>query len=154
MAMKISKLDFENIEDLVPLWLKIIDHHEDFHFIYETENRDFESICNDIKDYFNQINANIYVAKAKNIIVGYILARIISRPRIFKFKHKMIIEGLFVSETHRGKKIGEMLLKFACIQHQEAEYIELDVSVKNQLGQNFWKNENFETLAYRMVKKV
>ena len=99
-------------------------------------------------------NGDIIVAVVNDVIIGFIHIEVDntpSYPSVVSHRFACIVD-FFVVKQHRKKGIGRLLLEEAKLwaQSRQLEYLELMVLENNEVGQSFYKRENFSTVSQTM----
>ncbi len=88
-----------------------------------------------------------YVAVKQNTIIGFSSAYINNHNEGF-------VEDLFIVEKYRNKSIGTKLFKklLDWLQENEAETINVHVSIGNENAMKFYEKNGFKATGYTMMK--
>lgn len=106
-----------------------------------------------IKDYFSKLlndkNIKLLAYYLNTEIVGYILIRK-TEP------NTCLLDGLYVLEEHRNKKIAKNLLIEALKKCQElnVNYIDINVMVENKIALELYKKLGFTELEVKLRKNL
>lgn len=106
-----------------------------------------------VKDHFNKMldddKVCILAYYIDNLIVGYILVRI--------FEDKTcLLDGLFVEEEYRNRKIGSSLINKALeyIKDKDIKYIDINVMKENEVARHLYKKLGFNDFEIKMRKNI
>lgn len=106
-----------------------------------------------IKDYFSKLlndkNIKLLAYYLNTEIVGYILIRKTEQ-------NTCLLDGLYVLEEHRNKKIAKSLLMEALEKCQElnAKYIDINVMVENKIALELYKELGFTEFEIKLRKNL
>lgn len=112
-----------------------------------------------VKDYFKNIytknNCVLFVAKEKDII-GYIFVKVITSDDGPQIGHEALIDGLYVEEEYRNKKVATSLVEEAIkwCKENKIKYISLHVLDKNLIAKNLYKKLGFDTFYIDLRREV
>lgn len=111
------------------------------------------SLCK--KNIRNKENL-LLAAEDKNKAIGYIIAKVQKRPKIFAEKKIGFIETAYVREAYRNKGLGEIMTKKALdwFRGKGIKRIELHVHSKNPMGIGAWKKYGFKTYLYCQYRRL
>lgn len=91
----------------------------------------------------------IFVAKIKKEIIGFIVVLIRSTPKIFKNKNEAVITDLFVKKEFRKNGVAKNLIKKAkqFAKKKSCSYLRLNVSYENKIAQKVYEKAGFKKFA-------
>jgi GNAT superfamily N-acetyltransferase len=136
----------DDLRKIIPLWKEMIEFHLQIDKNFElVEGADIFFI-NYIEEGLEDNSAIVYIAEINNTPVAYCIARKGERPPVFKKNKCGIISDLAVTKEYRNQGIGrELFLKAKDWIHSNGlSLIQLDVSAKNELSNQFWKKLGFK----------
>lgn len=149
--LKIKKARQKDIADISDLWLEFMA----FHIKYD----DYFKISTDGQSHFNIFLSEQIRDKKSLVLVGledkeicsYLLAKIESRPPVFKETKYGLISDLAVSEKYRRQGIGKQLYKSSIIwfKKHKIQNIELSVATTNPISVAFWDKLGFRSYYER-----
>lgn len=88
----------------------------------------------------------VFVARADGAPVGYVLAQLSSRARIFVEKNHGLIVDLAVTKRWRRQGVGERLFRRAVrwLKSKGVRTVEVRISTANPVSTAFWRKRGFE----------
>jgi ribosomal protein S18 acetylase RimI-like enzyme len=148
----------DEVEEIVKdLWHNLAKKRENDHKYNKlAEDGLIENSVNHKKEVVKKEDSEIYTAKEKDEIVGYISFKISDRPPIFKIKRKLSVSELFVKKSHRGKSIGEKLMEKAekYAENNGCEFVSLSVDLPNEEAYGFYQHLGFEQYRRKLAKDL
>ncbi|MGB3904309.1 MAG: GNAT family N-acetyltransferase [Anaerolineae bacterium] len=97
----------------------------------------------------------MYGYEAEGVLRGIITVSF--RWALFHGGEVAIIEDLVVDESHRGKGIGQSLVRFAedkIIEDRKAKAVEVNSDVHRVNTHGFWEKCGYSSLAFQFRKEV
>jgi ribosomal protein S18 acetylase RimI-like enzyme len=143
-----------DVESLVDLWIELMDYHVAFSTQFLINKNKRAAIEAFILEKLGKKLSRIYVMEADNAIVAMLLARIEVRPEMFLHQKSGYIAETIVTKLHRGNNIGNELADaaHAWFVSEGVSCSELQVSIANTEGIEFWKSKGYETQTLRMIR--
>ncbi|TLZ72993.1 MAG: GNAT family N-acetyltransferase [Methanobacteriota archaeon] len=95
-------------------------------------------------------------AEIDGVAVGFLLAAILQRPKVFAHRAYGHIYDVFVEEGNRKQGTGEALVDAAMdwFRAHGVNRVELYTHAKNALGLRFWRKMRFETTVHIMDRRI
>jgi ribosomal protein S18 acetylase RimI-like enzyme len=95
-------------------------------------------------------------AEIDGITVGFLLAAILQRPKVFEHRTYGHIYDVFVDAAHRNRGIGEALVNAAVdwFRARRINRVELYTHARNALGLRFWRKMGFETTVHILDRRL
>jgi len=95
-------------------------------------------------------------AEIDGVAVGFLLAAILQRPKVFAHRAYGHIYDVFVEEGNRKQGTGEALVDAAMnwFRGHGVNRVELYTHAKNALGLRFWRKMGFETTVHIMDRRI
>jgi ribosomal protein S18 acetylase RimI-like enzyme len=151
--MKIREATTKDSNEILPLWISLMEFHADRTPIFKTAANFKEQVNNDIVKLIEKPNTKIFVAESNQLIIGFSTATISTRPTVFSMTKKGHIGETFVDSNYRDKGIGTNLLTTVreWFISQDVDLIDLQVTITNEAGMKFWRKNGFETVNLYMV---
>lgn len=152
--MQIRQATENDVESLVDLWIELMDYHVAFSTQFLINKNKRAAIEAFILEKLGKKLSRIYVMEADNAIVAMLLARIEVRPEMFIHPKSGYIAETIVTKLHRGKNIGNELADaaHAWFVSEGVSCSELQVSIANTEGIEFWKAKGYEIQTFRMIR--
>ena len=152
--MQIRQATENDVESLVDLWIELMDYHVAFSTQFLINKNKRAAIEAFILEKLGKKLSRIYVMEDDNTIVAMLLARIDLRPEMFIHPKSGYIAETIVTKLHRGKNIGNELADAAhdWFVSEGVSCSELQVSIANTEGIEFWKSKGYEIQTFRMIR--
>ncbi|MFB6234713.1 MAG: N-acetyltransferase family protein [Halopenitus sp.] len=85
--------------------------------------------------------------------VGFLTAETTPSPPVFERPDRVMVNDLFVHESHRGSGLADELLGRAAAwaTERDADQLSLDVHIDNDRARAFYAKHGFEALRQRLV---
>lgn len=119
-----------------------------------------ENYIEDLLEKIEEKNGAIFISSVKDIPVGFIAGTINIQDQdnlleCIPTKSGRVLE-LIVSEKHRGKKIGSLLMQKLeeYFQHQNCDIVRVEVFEPNEPAHGFYKKFGYTDRVIDMVKLV
>ncbi|UTW60893.1 GNAT family N-acetyltransferase [bacterium SCSIO 12741] len=143
--LKIQTATAADLEAVTALWLEVIAEHEDHHPIFQLDNQKRGEVQQVLLQRINAENTAILLAMNENIPVGMTILKMETLPNVSPYSKKGYIAETVIQKEHRSLGIGTFLVNAAkdWIFSQGGDYIELQVSVKNEGAKRFWESQGF-----------
>lgn len=112
-----------------------------------------------VKDYFknlyNKKNNALFIAIDEKII-GYLYVKINTSDNGPEVDHEALIDGLFVEENYRNKKVATKLIERGkeWAKSTEAKYISLNVLSNNEVAKHLYYKEGFKEFSVILKQKL
>lgn len=127
-------------------------HHQTYPDIFKPYDK--EAIVSFFKTTLEQDSAKAFIAKENAMVLGYALVFIIHFAETpFQYARKyVLLDQLLVSENHRAKGIGKLLLDavFSFAQSNKMSAIELNHWTHNSSARSFFKKCGFKYYNEKM----
>lgn len=96
------------------------------------------------------------VAEIDGIAVGFLLAAVLTRPKVFERRPYGHIYDVFVAEAQRNHGVGEALANAAVewFRTRRVDRVELYTHVRNDVALRFWKNLGFVTTVHILDRRI
>ncbi len=136
-------IDFKNVNKLA----------KQVHELHVNWNSDLFLSVDEVlqKDYFENLiqNKEIYIAKAENEIVGYVIFSIKEKENhSMRYRKQLTIEAICVDENYRGNGIGTLLLEHMKEVGKEKDCTDMYLTV-NQENKNAIKV--YEKFGFKVI---
>ena len=154
---EISKGKEEDLEDIIKLWVEIIEWHANIDSNFKLDIEGKENFTTMLLNAFNDLSQVVYVAKEKDLLIGFLYGYIKNLSGFFKHRIVAHISDIAVLIEYRRKGIGtalinkfqnELALKF------KATDITLYVHVTNTDAIDFYHNLGFNDRLLTMERKI
>lgn len=156
MSNTIRPATINDIPALVILRREIAIYHLQFDSWYALNEEANEAFKSHLATIIPNTNQCFLVAEDNVKLTGYAYGFMMGPAPIFIAHKRGYIDEFGVSESARGKGIGEALLNelMAWFKSKEVERVELKVDALNTDGINFWRKHGFNNTQIRMGKEV
>lgn len=159
MVVKVVKPNLSELPDLIKLWGRQYKFHNDLDSEYYVPNS--EKLRRKFRVYLEgaikKNEPNILVAKEQDELVGFITFKITNADYLdTNIKRYGEVIELFVSDEHRRKGVGRMLLQTAerYFNEKEVEWVELQVSTFNTNAIDAYEHMGYQNRQTLMFKKL
>lgn len=159
MNITIREAQFEDAALLAELNAAVQKHHAD-----EKPERYKIPVANNLAliaifdKHLQSEDTFLHIVEVDSEAVAYILCKIIEREdNPFTPAFKILeVDQISVNESHRGRGIGEMLMKKAIelAKEHEVDYMALGVLAFNEGAIRFYERLGFEVASLRMMRKI
>ena len=152
--MNIREATIEDVPKMANLWLELMNYHKDHHLVFIAKENAKELIEEDLRNRVENTKSRLFIAEVEKELCGFISCSFRIVQHIMIYNRRGYIAETVVSENYRGKGIGKSLFERAkeWFEEEDADHIELQVSLKNNGAMNFWGNQGFEGSTQHMVK--
>jgi len=153
--MEIRKANIIDIESLIELRLENAEYHANL-LQYELKADYADFFKTHTENCFNNEDCNIIIALVGDKVIGYIIGFINQKHPIFDIGMEGLIDDFYISSSFQKKGYGNNLYDKLLIwfNHNNIEYINLNVYDKNLKGMKFWNKQNFKIQFNRMTKEI
>lgn len=95
------------------------------------------------------------VAETDETPVGFLLAAILARPKVFEHRSYGHIYDVFVDPAQRNRGVGESLVHAALewFRSRQVEKVDLYTHARNEMALRFWKKMGFEATVHIMDRR-
>lgn len=156
LQTKIRKAKTEDASKLAKLWHEMALLHAKQGNYWQIKRGCAKGYQEHITEMIADNVNGIFVAEVEETIVGFIVAQVANRAKIFiHMKHGMIVD-LAVTQKYRRKGIGEKLCRRALrgISNQGLCTAEIRFSVDNPLSNGFWTKMGFNPYMSMMKMEL
>ena len=152
--MKIREATIEDIPEMVELWFELMKYHSAHHPVFIAKDNAKELIEEDLRNRVENTSFRFFIAEAEGKLSGFISCSFRITQEVMIYHRRGYIAETVVSEKYRGQGVGKLLFERAkeWFEEEDADHIELQVSLKNNGALNFWGNQGFEGTTQHMVK--
>ena len=146
-----SKAYSKVVERILDLWCEFMDFHEQYDSIYKRSKNGSSKFLKFLKERISDRTFLVLVALEEEIICGYLLAKIETKPPVFKNRRHGVIFDLAINEKFRRKGIGEKLFheSLVWIKKKKITRVELTVATSNPASMKFWTKIGFKPYSER-----
>ncbi len=152
----IREADPDDIDDIYALWHELLDFHQPHHPVFRYKPNSEQVFKKELLHRLKDKNTRIFGAVHQEEWQGLLIASLKQGAPGFRMASKGYIAETFVKPEYRGTGIANALLEAAknwLIDHG-ADHIELQVSVKNKAGIQFWEHQGFTPSTQHMVLDI
>jgi len=152
--MNIREALIEDIPKMVKLWVELMNYHKDHHMVFIAKDNVEDLIGEDMMNRIENTKTRYFLAENEKDLCGFISCSFRIVQELMVYNRRGYIAETVVSEKYRGQGIGKLLFERAqrWFEEEDADHIELQVSLKNNGAMNFWGNQGFEGSTQHMVK--
>lgn len=156
-TVSIRKATFKDVGQMARLAIRLIKSHQSYDsLVYEMDFEARECYEAYFKRSLRKKKFILLVAESEGKLVGYCLAAIENRPKIYLLKRRCFVHDLFLSEKYRkiglGKKFLDIVSKFAF--ERNVKLLQLNVDCRNVEGIKFYKRQGFTEYEKVLSKKL
>lgn len=153
---KIRSAIENDLESLTDLWLELMIHHQNDSNFFKVKKDSRSGIKEILKRKMEDKSSHIFISESDTQVLGFIICKFQVGSPIFDLYKKGYIAETVINKNYRGKGIGKSLYDSAenWLKKQGADHVQLQVSVKNQNGIEFWSNRGFEKVTFSMNKEL
>ena len=135
----------EDIPSVDALWKEAAQYHGELDSRLMMRFEDTQAIT---KFHTKQLAADqslFLVAISEEVVVGYVIARIVESPPHHHIQRVGVVDGMGVTSGFRGKGIGSALYERVLnwMLMNQIERLDTYVATKNPRAQAFWKRKGF-----------
>ncbi|HEY4652653.1 MAG TPA: GNAT family N-acetyltransferase [Pontibacter sp.] len=143
----------EDIDDLFPLWLELMQYHQTHHKVFKCKPNHEHALRAELLNRIRRKDTQVFVYEQEEEWVGMIICTIRQGAPGFELNCKGYIAETVVKSTNRRQGIGKLLFEAArkWLQDRGADHLELQVSVKNPAGIGFWQSLGFTPATQHLV---
>lgn len=154
--MSIRKGKIKDIPQIAKLSYCLVQSHAKFDDYYTMKRDAIKTFNKFHRENIYGKNSLLLVAEEKGKIIGYIVARIMKRPPIFKEKEKGFIGSVYIIKKFRRTGILKGFLDeiITWFKKKKIEHIELHIHYKNPIGINAWSKYGFRDYLQNRIKKI
>ena len=159
MEFEYTEITPSEIHDVAKLHIELSYHLQR---TIEDDYWDFEQLSEDkiqkhLETFIENPERKIFVAKARDTIVGFITAEIIKcHLPISNTKNVGYISAAYVVPDYRMLKIMSNLEKLAVrfFKERKLKYVELNYLSENLIAKNAWESFGYKTFRVQARKKI
>ena len=109
-----------------------------------------------VRNHIGRKDRLCLTAELDGTAVGFLLAAILQRPKVFEHRAYGHIYDVFVEAGHRNRGAGEALVDRAMdwFRARGVDRVELYTHARNALGLRFWRKMGFETTVHIMDRRT
>lgn len=146
----------EDLPFLVELWLQLMIHHENDSPLFQVKANAEDGIREILLKKMGDASTEIIIAEDNSNIHGFIICSFQIGSPIFKLYKKGYIAETIIGFKYRRLGIGTLLYEAAetWLKEKKVDHIQLQVSVKNESGIEFWTKRGFDKVTFSMNKEV
>ena len=154
--MLIRKAKHSDVADICTLWCEFMNFHAAYDPCYTISANGADVFGKFVDEQISSRNALVLVAKDKNGLVGYLLAKIENRPPVFKLRRIGVIYDLAVTEHKRNTGVGTLLYQRSLewFKKRNITRVELTVATTNPVSTRFWEKQGFVPYYERRFKDI
>ncbi len=96
------------------------------------------------------------VAEIDGVAIGFLVAAIPTRPKVFERRPYGHVYDVFVDAAHRSRGVGEALVNAALewCRTRRVDRVELYTHARNDPGLRFWRRMGFETTVHILDRRI
>jgi ribosomal protein S18 acetylase RimI-like enzyme len=143
----IRKAITEDAEAIAKLFIELLDFHKERDLYYTKSEVAEERQIAYIKNAISNESYLVLAATDKDKIVGYLIALIDKKPKVYKISDFGKIDIIAITKDYRRQGIGEKLFKKAkdWFLSKDIKRIEMNVATTNEISVNFWHKMGFKS---------
>ncbi|MBC5772848.1 GNAT family N-acetyltransferase [Pontibacter sp. KCTC 32443] len=144
----------EDIDELFPLWLELMHHHQSHHKVFRCKPNHEKPLKAELLNRIRERNTQVLVFEKQGEWVGMIICILRQGVNGFELNRKGYIAETVIKKAYRNQGIGKALFDAALkwLQDKGADHVELQVSVNNPDALRFWESQGFTPVTQHMVK--
>ena len=153
--MKIREARPEEIPVLVELWTEMWDFHAVFDPYYRKSPLAERVMAAWIGEHVDSDRAAVLIAEEATI-VGYVCGSILENPPVTMDQFFGYVSEISVTEESRRSGAGGKLLDAIhdWFRSKGMSYVEVNVSVRNELSRSFWRKNGYDHFLERLRKDL
>ena len=158
--IKIEEARPQHVQAILEQWNALMDIHKkmDADFFKDTDLcvEDYEYTISEIIEIKFSDN-KVFVALHNEKVIGYATIKIDRFAMLFyNFSPLCVIGDMMIEEQFRNQGIGELFIEEAKKMAKEFDVkkLTLNVFAKNQIAYEYFKQQGFEDMIYRMSMQV
>lgn len=156
LLMLIRKAKLADLEILSQMSFDLLRYHQKLNK-YFTPAKDAKIFLNGfLRKCVRSKKFCVLVASSGDVIVGYGIAGLSSRPPIFKNQKIGFIYDLYVQEKYRRSGVGKIILlaMYDWFRENDIKDVELSVQAINDSGNSFWDKEGFAAVNVKRCRAI
>jgi len=152
--MQIREATVEDVPQMLRLWYELMHLHREHHLVLQVKDGVEKLIAESLIARIEDTASRFFVCESEGQIAGFIATNFRITQEAMIYNRRGYIAETVVGKQFRGKGIGKLLFEKAqqWFEEEGADHIELQVSLKNDGGLNFWKNQGFSGFTQHMIK--
>jgi ribosomal protein S18 acetylase RimI-like enzyme len=156
MNVRIRKMRVEDTAALAELWHEMVLFHAKGDPYWRVKRDCKGGYADHMRNTLGAPDKAVYVAYSDGDVIGFVLAQLDSRARVFVEKDHGLIVDLAVTAAHRRKGIGEKLVKkvWGWFGRKGVRTVEVRAAASNPVATAFWRKMGFEQYMAICKKKV
>jgi len=156
MNVRIRKMRVGDAGALADLWLEMVLYHAKCDPYWRVKRNSKGGYAEYMRGMLGAPDKIVYVAHEDGEIVGFVLALLDKRSRVFRQAGVGGIQDLAVTAKWRRKGIGRRLVRkvWGWFEEKGVRTVEVRAATANPLATAFWKSMGFEEYMAMCRKKV
>jgi ribosomal protein S18 acetylase RimI-like enzyme len=156
MSITVRKVEVEDLDALERLWSEFIDYHKEYDDFFTRSKAGHKHVAKFIRENMDNPDWLVLVAEEDDTVIGYCMSAIMTYPPIFQVELYGFIQDMAVTESHRRRGAGSLLLKgtLAWFRRQGVSRVEVQVASTNPVSQAFWRAHGFRDYITRLTREA
>jgi len=154
--IEIRKALKEDIESIVPLWIKLMDMHKAYDTWFKPATNGAEFYGAELQKWIDSPDHRVMVAISNKVVIAYVTGWVSPMPPVFEKKIRGYINDVWVEDAYKSKGVGKDLVDAMRIFFKErnADMISINAALGNTRGVKFWQEQGFGPVMYYMVQHL
>lgn len=154
MPLTVRRARLDDVPSAVRLWREMWDFHTPLDPRFQATPAADSVMAGWIEQNLGSERAAVFVAEEEGRLEGYCLGMILENPPVLPWQFYGYVSEIAVSRRRRGT--GGRLLEavFGWLREHRLPYVEVNVSVKNEVARRFWRKAGFGEFLERMRREL
>jgi ribosomal protein S18 acetylase RimI-like enzyme len=154
--INIREAILDDVPQMAFLWQKLMKFHDGHNPLFQAREDSYKTVPEMLSKRIQSENQFALVAEKEKEMVGMIMFRIEDLPPTLPFKKRGYIAETYIEDNYRDNGLGEAMVQrvLTFFKSEKCGISELQVSVQNQRGLEFWQRMGFVEGTIHMMRKL
>ena len=154
--MEIVRAGKEHTLQIIEVWREFIQFNIEAELLWNPGENAAGEFEKQLTEQLKSGNDLVLVAIEESRVVGFAVATIGGRPKIFRVAKYGTISDIGIKKEFRHQGIGERLLAeiMSWFKTNNVALAEVAVLAKNQVATSFWAKQGFQGFSHRMYRLI